>query len=79
MKRNFTKGKVFYIEYWTRVLFYGISLVRFVCDAEYANACKRKVRMTVKGECIMDSVRYRTADFTKENQILLNMILSPDV
>ncbi len=40
---------------------------------------KEKNKMTVKGDGIVDSVRYLTADFTKESKILLNMILSPDM
>ncbi len=43
-----------------------MSLVRFVCDAEYANACKRKVKIAVIGDGIVDSVRNLTADFTKK-------------
>ena len=60
-------------------IFYDISLVRFVCDAEYANACKRKIKMAVKGDGIVDSVNYLSTDFSKENTILLNMILSPNM
>ena len=57
LKINFTKGKVFYTVL-EAIIFYDISLVRFVCDAEYANACKRKDKMTVKGDGIVDSVGY---------------------
>ena len=56
-------------------MFYDLALVRFECVAKYANACKRKNKMTVKGDSIVNSVRYLTADFTK-NKILLNMNLS---
>ena len=51
-------------------IFYDIYMVRFVCDAEYANAWKRNIKVNVKGDGIVDSVRYLTADFTKENKIL---------
>ncbi len=51
------RGGVFYMTViYIISIFYDISLVRFVCDAEYANACKRKVKMTVKGNSIVDSV-----------------------
>ncbi len=68
LKINFTKGSLLHRVLETSI-FYDISLVRFVCDTEYANACKRKVKMTAKGDGIVDSVRYLTADFTKENKI----------
>ncbi len=47
--------------------------VRFVCDV------KEKNKMTLKGDGIVDSVRYLTIDVTKENKVLLNMILPPDM
>ena len=50
------KGKSLLHRVLETSIFYEISLVRFVC--EYANACKRKVKMTVKGDGIVDSVRY---------------------
>ncbi len=51
------------------------------CDSEnelgrvWGIAHKNKTKVTIG---IVDSVRYLTADFTKENKILLNTILSPD-
>ena len=32
--------------------------MRFVCDADYANVCKRKIKTTVKGDGIVNSVGY---------------------
>ncbi len=79
LKNKLYKGKILLHRVLETSIFYDKLLIRFVCDGEYANACKRKVKMTVKGDGIVDSVRYLTADFTKENKILLNMILSPDM
>ncbi len=78
LENKLYKGKSLLHIVLKTIIFYDISLVRFVCDAEYAKACKTKVKMTLNGDGIVDRVIYLTADFTKENKILLNMILSPD-
>ena len=59
---------------------YDKTQVRFVCNEKYATASKRQIKTTVKGDRIVDSVRYPIiGGFTKDNTSLLNMILSPDI
>ncbi len=74
LENKLYKGKSLLYRVQETSIFYDIPPVRFVCDAEYSNACKRKIKPTAKGDGIVESVIYLFADFTKEKGILLNMI-----
>ena len=56
---------------------YGISVIKYLCDQEYANSQKRVLQRIPTNDGVVDTVRHLITNINQHSRVLVNMLLKP--